>query len=321
MQFPGFSGWTCIFCALLEVFYSCRKRGRELIIWVKLNIFGFLWKNKLKVTLQIHNCFWDEFWQCPLHNSVWYQITSEQKGMLLGFHHPQNASADQHKKWNISSNNEVALANRNKMLWRSSDNRISPGQVFVSPLFSLQLHLWSCTLEQLLTEREDVLSTAVRESLYMTHTYMPAVRMMHPFQAWSHSYHTRGWYYTLVMTQQSNFSWCTFLTWFYSLHEENKREVVREKCFIPMVWLSFMTSAMSHCLAPPSHYSSSDNSSAALRMEHRDAHTTRGTRGSGTTKLPSKSPQCPSMLEKMNPDVSESKDPSNVHHKSAQTTM
>lgn len=86
MQFPAFSGWTCIFPVLYS---SWRKRGRELIHWVRLNIFGFLWKNKLKVILQIQNCFWDEFWKCPPHTSVWYQNTNlRAKGMLLGFHYP-----------------------------------------------------------------------------------------------------------------------------------------------------------------------------------------------------------------------------------------
>lgn len=101
------------------LYSSCRKRGSKLINWVKLSGFGFLWKNKLKVILQIHNCFWDEFWQGPLHNSVWYQIASEQKS----FHNPQNASADQQKKFNTCSNTEEAPANRNKTLWHSSENR------------------------------------------------------------------------------------------------------------------------------------------------------------------------------------------------------
>lgn len=115
--------------------------------------------------------------------------------------------------------------------------------------------------------QENVPSTAVREGLQWGWRHL---RQVHPFQAWSHSYHTR--------VRLPKFSWNISPVWFYGLNEENKGGYLGGSILFPwyppMVWLSFMTSAMSHCLAPPSHYSSSGDSSAAVRMEQRDAHTT-----------------------------------------------
>lgn len=288
--------------------------------------------------LQIHNCFWKRFWQCLQHNQMWYWNSNlTTKGYVTRF---------------PLSPKMVALTNRrNKtqaeiMKWHISEGSKLPGMAQKigsnqdKPSVNVQLHPWPSALEpqsSFYGQGKHLIycCKSKRADGTRTHTYrwmipsepcasFPSLRSQLPHQGLI--LHVLQLWLTESATSAENISAGSFSQKVKQGRGEGGQGWLGGNVLTPilvlphhMVWLSFMTSAPSHCLAPPPHSARSGESRDALMdgAEGRLHHIC--TRGSGSTSLPPKPPWRPTVPEKMHLVASESKDPSNVNHKNAQT--
>lgn len=167
------------------------------------------------------------------------------------------------------------------------------------------------------TDRENISPTAVKVSTHMAHarvrtygwyhlrcTSFPGLRSQQPHQ---------GLTEYIMANRECNFSWNISDAWLFQKVKWGRGKSWWGEVFYPhyIVWLSFMTWAVSHCLAPQSHSMSSGKPRGASMGGVEGHPHPVSTRGPGNTNLPPKPSPCPTALEKTHLFTKESKDPFN----------